>query len=119
MTSDAAAVAVSGLAVHLRLAWLLIRARLRRRRPADGVFTPRRIWQATRREHAGDDWAAIADAVTLNAVCLICRTSAPVTAMKQTTSGSWLCLDAIGCYRRYGADREFEEYQGRDHPDGF
>ncbi len=48
MSSDVAAVAVSGVAVHLRLAWLVIRARLRRRG----------------RGTAGDDWTAIADAVT-------------------------------------------------------
>jgi len=55
----------------------------------------------------------------VNAVCLICRTEAPVTDMKQISSGSWLCIDAIGCYRRFSIDREHEEYQGRDHPDGF
>jgi hypothetical protein len=49
-------------------------------------------------------------AYLLHAVCLICRAESPVTSMRQLDSGSWLCLDAAGCYQRFGIDREHDDY---------
>jgi hypothetical protein len=54
----------------------------------------------------------------MTAVCVICRLEEPLDRMRPI-GASWVCTDAAACFDRFAADREHEDMQAGDHPDGF
>jgi hypothetical protein len=48
----------------------------------------------------------------MTAVCVICRTELPAAEMRELPSGSWLCLNATACYRRFDTGRDHDEHEG-------